>query len=921
MHKVLWILLAVFAIGGLLWITDIPREMGWWGSASEETGDNEALSDEESDERDAAVDDATSSGPVLFGLAREDRVGKGTVTGRLMRFGTSDGVARAAVSLRGTGYGNETVEQSTVSSKDGTFSFADVPSGKNYLLTVASTEGLDAQAPGVSVEANGHTDVGTLWLGEKGVLEGVVVDGAGEPIEHATIDVRRGKGSMVALALQMTDLIRNLDKDSVALKQATTDAKGRFRIEGLSPGPYTLVTRRAGYRLSSKDVVLTSHGAAGGRVRIQLATQKALRGRLVDGEGRGISRGRVACFDSNNPVSIYSGRRFADTRSDGSFVIESPPAADDLVLIAKSPEYPTTFFEAKTWKASREFVLKGGVRVTLRILDAHSKDPISNAFVSVVSAEGNGMGRGDYAFGNVVTDAQGEAQYVSRPGTLNMLLVSHPDYGRATFSPAMNPALVQIDGAKKYTMLSGPKDVTFKRPETTLEFFVRRGISVSGCVSDADGNPIAGAKVVVMSRMGASTVTSNAQGAYVFKGLSPPVIGILASAPGFVADPKASTFGAPIGGQDSHEDIESDIVLLPASVIRGRVVGPEGKPLRGVQVRVSSSDSTYGYVSMLMGTSTSITNSHGDYLLEAGAAGANVRVIARCQGFVDAKTELFALKQGAGVRTPDLVMSRGHQVVISVKTPDGEAASGATIKVNVVADDEVQWDAFSYFGDGHFAEIVSRADGTAVVHNVPTGKLTATVSLAGFAVSRASLELEDDDDQIEKSSTRPQLNLQLRDAHELRVRVVGEHGEPISGAKVTLGAKDPRASEDSWHIESTQVVSHEGTATFVGIPDIELSISATHKGMRGLSIDARGGQGSAEVRMAPFSEADTTRIQEIDAKLKEIYSALSNAKNQSERIELAKKLSELQVERARLKGEDVRKLPDDEASCGASCGG
>ena len=915
MHKLLWILLAVLAIVALLSLTDIPQDLGWWGSVSESGQENDALIGDEADDRSATDEGDERTAPVLFGLAREDRIGKGTVSGRLMRFGTSEGVARAAANLRGTGYGNEAVNQSTVSLKDGSFSFSGVPAGKDYLLTVASIEGLDAQAPGVSVEANGHTDVGTLWLGAKGVLAGVVVDGGDEPIENAIIDVRRGKGSMVALALQMTDLIRNLDKDSVAIKQATTDAKGRFRIEGLSPGPYSLVARRAGYRLSSKEVVHTSHGAAGGAVRIRLATQTALRGRLVDEEGRGISRGRVACFDSNNPVSIYSGRRFADTRSDGSFVIESPPAADDLVLIAKSPGYPTTFFEAKTWAAPREFVLKGGVRVTLRILDADSKDPVAGAFVSVVSAEEKRVGRGDYAFGNVVSDAQGEAEYESRPGRLNMLLVSHPNYGRATFAPMM----AQMVGGKN-TMISGPKDVTFKRPETTLEFFIRSGITVSGRVLDPDGNPIAGAKVVAMRSMGARTVSSDAHGAYVFKGMSPPLVGIFASAPGFVVDSKASTAGSPIRGQGNHEDIEHDVVLKPAAVVRGRVVGPEGKPLSGVQVRISSTGSTSGYVSMLLGTSTSITNGQGDYVLEGGTDDSKVRVIARCQGFVDGASELIALKQGSDVRAPDLVMRRGRRVVIAVKTPDGQPASGATIEVDVAPEDRVEWDAFSFLVE-NFADLVSRADGTAVVHNVPAGKLTATASLAGCATSRASIVLEDDADENEQPSTRRLLYIQLRDAHELGVRVVNEQGEPVAGAKVTLSEKNPRADEDAWHLERTLVANKEGFAMFAGIPDIELSVSATHKGMRGIRVDARGGQGSAEVRMAPFSESDTTRIQEIDAKLKEIYSAFSNAKGRSERMELAKKLSELQLERARLKGEEVREIPDDESSCGASCGG
>ncbi len=912
MHRLLWVLLAVLAIVALLSLTEIPRQMGWWGSSSENGQENDALLHEKSRVSDGAVDDATSSGPVLFGLAREERVGKGTVTGRLMRFGTSDGVARAAVSLRGMGYGKEAVEQSTMSLKDGTFLFSNVPAGENYLLSVASTEGLDAQASGVSVEANQTTEVGTLWLGKKGILEGVVVDGADRPIEGATVEVLRGGRSVLAMSSQMSELVSTLDRDTVALKHTITDRMGRFRVEGLNPGPLILQTRCEGYRIHFKDIVLMSGGAAGGTVHVRLTAQVPLRGRLVDEMGRGIAWGRVACFESKNMHSLFFGRRFAHTKNDGTFVIESPPAAENLSLIATAPGRPTALLGVDTWEGTREFVLEGGVRVTLRLLEWDTGVPVQGAVLSAMCGSSAGTKEGNVVIGSAITDARGEAEFLAEPGELGMLFVSHPHYGRGQFSKNVS----QVAEAGN-AMFTGPKDMTLKGPETTLEFHVRPGIALSGRVVDPDGNPLAGAKVAAFGDMWQriSSALSNERGEYELKGLNPSGAMLTASAPGYVSSfkaPRRSGTGEPIGSESS----EYDIVLVPSAVIQGRVVGPGGKPLGGVHVRMNLSFDMSIYVDVLTGGPSSITNSQGDYTIEGGAEGMEGHVIARCQGFLDARTETFKMTPGADVKAPTLAMRRGREITLYVETPSGEPARGAAIEVDVSAEDDVGWDHISGYSETT-ADRLSGGDGTAVVSNLPAGTITAIASLPGFASGRASLKLEEGSAEDSASTTQQRLKLKLREVREFCVRVLDEQGDPVKGASVSIHEIADDLVILGRYSSRSAITDKGGNATFADTAQVAIGVWAEREGMRPAEMRAHGSQGSAEIRLTRISPIDAARIKAIDAELKTIKEAYGSAMANEERSKLSTRMVELKDERARLEGVPRHDFSDEvESSCG-----
>jgi protocatechuate 3,4-dioxygenase beta subunit len=117
-----------------------------------------------------------------------------------------------------------------------------------------------------------------------------------------------------------------------SVASASTDADGRFTLEGVDPGAYYLVARRVGYLdqgygASGPDVVGVPLSIAAGETRrdlvLQLTPQSLLYGKVVDEDGDPLPNAAVEAWR----VSYAGGKRHlseaaaSDSQDDGSFVI------------------------------------------------------------------------------------------------------------------------------------------------------------------------------------------------------------------------------------------------------------------------------------------------------------------------------------------------------------------------------------------------------------------------------------------------------------------------------------------------------------------------------------------------------------------------------------------------------------------------
>ena len=165
------------------------------------------------------------------------------------------GAGRAVVRAIRAFAGGATPGPEAVHSEDGTFTLDDVPAGTWEV--VAQAKGYQsARVGGVSVDEGGARDGVEVRLTPGNAIRGRVLDGAGGmPVLDASVTLQRGGGGGRGLAQLMGE------------SDARTDGEGRFAIEGLAPGSYTVVAQHPDYA-DATAVVDVKEGPAATELRM-----------------------------------------------------------------------------------------------------------------------------------------------------------------------------------------------------------------------------------------------------------------------------------------------------------------------------------------------------------------------------------------------------------------------------------------------------------------------------------------------------------------------------------------------------------------------------------------------------------------------------------------------------------------------------
>ena len=170
------------------------------------------------------------------------------------------------------------------------------------------------------------------------------------------------------------------------------------------------------------------------------------------------------------------------------------------------------------------------------------------------------------------TDAEGKWRYDRAPRELQRLLfhVSHSEYAPANF--ACEGAAVQVKGITQL-----PKEDLLARKAAMI---LGQGIILSGRVTDATGQPVAGAVVTrdFLWRDPATLLSTDAQGRFAISNLLPGDLYLAIQVKGLAAQTRLLTL--------SNAMPELKIEMAPGRLFQGRVVDPFGKPLAGAVARM-----------------------------------------------------------------------------------------------------------------------------------------------------------------------------------------------------------------------------------------------------------------------------------------------------------------------------------------------
>ncbi len=881
-----------FLLGGTEFFSGLS-DRGEGGGGTESAGLDGA--DEAADSSGAKGADH-AKGPVLFGRARALRQGLGGLQGRVMDFQLGEPVEGAAITLVGEGYGSEPVSQRALTDPSGFFAFAEIAAGDGYALRVSDSKGRQHGLPSQSIDRGGLTDVGTVWLGKRGTLTGRVIDEDGAPVGHADVQVHPGGASVLELFTNMGNLLEQLDKDAEPIASGESKADGTFAIEDLAPGPLTLVVRAAGFQQKTDGIVMASEGAAGGDLEVRMRSARAVVGVVVNHLDRPVAGARVACLDKSEMTSVFYARQFTETDADGRFRVPSPPSEGSFAVIVTAAEYPTLFAES-SGEGEQRFVLQGGTGVVLRIVEAGTSRGVPDAhLMAMFSTEATMQSKDGVSFATGVTDARGEATFLARPGHLVMLYFNHAERGTSMYSPMM----AAMAGGVGKGMLVGPKDVVIGKRRETFEFEISTGITITGHVTDDEGEALAGVRCGAMGIMGfGSMATTDAEGYYELKNQSPPVRFVMATKSGYVQDLDMKSLA---GGMKSEDGV-IDITLKRAASVSGRVVDVKGAPVAGARVRAASKSALAMLSAMTGGTSESITNSDGRYVVDGVSPGKKVRVKVRHAKYIDAQTAEFPVAAAGATMAPELVVRQGTVLTITVETPDGRRARGAKVEVDVDAEEEVEFDPMGSFQS--FADVRTREGGSVQVPKLPPGEVTVTSRYEDHAPGRAKLTLEARGGAAPNAETKREIVVRLRRGVSLKVRVLDAGGAPLEGASVSVRSANPAAADtdEDWVARDSGTAGKDGRLTFKGLPGVQVHLDVSHEGHVAAKQVVGAGLGEVVFRLENQDPDAAARIEAIDKELMELYTAIGAAKDDDERREISQRIQALNAEKAKLSGD------------------
>ncbi len=237
-------------------------------------------------------------------LDARERPARATV-GAMVLFRMQSGAAGAMM-------GSREVEP-VATDDEGRFEIAGVPPGE-VVLFATDDDGERAQKEGLELAPGGALEGVELRFAGGARLVGRVLDPAGRPARDALIDL---EGSAPA---------------PVAGASWPTDGDGRFWIDGVPAGRYTVIASKQPYRRAAREVEV---GGADTEVAVELQLEAglAVRGSVVDDQGAPAAEALVAL----GLVGSGRGQRpTALARADGSFEIEGVDPGTYRVTAEKS---------------------------------------------------------------------------------------------------------------------------------------------------------------------------------------------------------------------------------------------------------------------------------------------------------------------------------------------------------------------------------------------------------------------------------------------------------------------------------------------------------------------------------------------------------------------------------------------------------
>jgi RNA polymerase sigma factor (sigma-70 family) len=319
-------------------------------------------------------------------------------------------------------------------------------------------------------------------------------------------------------------------------------------------------------------------------------------------------------------------------------------------------------------------VFEPAARVTATLVDSKTGKGIAGAGISASAALAHG--RRAYV-PKKISDAAGRVELLMPAGVVSVTPAAADGYAVGRFT---------ADPSNQFS--SQPLPVASGQARDFGKFPLVPTADLSGTVSDEAGKPVAGAEVSVgytgSNIYGGGRVVTDAQGAFVLKGVNPEggVFGVTAR------QGKRIT-SAPVAVDPAKQDGVIRVVISErfAARVRARAVDRAGRPVAGASVELAHSvqylERDSGTTGFGIGMGAGVTDADGRFESDTIQPGDQYSVAFSAPGFRGAATDTWVAKPGEAHEFGELCLTRANLAVKgTVTSPGGEPVVGATVFTN-----------------------------------------------------------------------------------------------------------------------------------------------------------------------------------------------------------------------------------------------
>src|SRR5205807_1700764 len=338
-----------------------------------------------------------------------------------------------------------------------------------------------------------------------------------------------------------------------------TGSDGTFSIR-VKEGSYDLAFKREGY--SAKTVRATKVDANTKPIDVVLDPGVEITGRITRG-GAGVEGVNVRAMSQDGFSSAVSG-------PDGAFVLSDLTPGQMMLNIAKPDSFVQEMRSVSAPTRDLVIDLPSGGRITGRVLDKNSHQPVTSFMAGVTTSRSGG--------GMTVMMPPMQKQFTSDDGSFTL----------EGIKPGVTQVVVNAPG---YTTARVPNiEVEDGKTAPDVEVDVETGAKLTGRVTGPDGSPLAGVSVrsdptgggrVMRFDANDGSATTDPSGEYTIDTLEAGEKTFTFNRSGYIAQQKTVTIA---GGKDSRLDVQ----MSTGTRATGFVVTDSGAPVPDASVTALS---------------------------------------------------------------------------------------------------------------------------------------------------------------------------------------------------------------------------------------------------------------------------------------------------------------------------------------------